>query len=226
MDELFSYSADHLIEIYSSSGVYINQANKEVTLNIGFNKFQVAFKNLKNYSEIIYNFNIFRDPGTVTRKVNQYDVKKEMTKSMQDNGLPSYKFKFYYPYNEYVTYDGIKVPALITECNIQIQFSAYFFVDSNNFLPGSYSPHQHTEQLLLNYEFNDVSEYPAPSNFRVKVVAVKNGCLPSDVAEQEFTLPGYVDVKTGEYKQGDVNKDGNVNVADHVKLSGILLGNK
>ena len=76
MDELFSYSADHLIEIYSSSGVYINQANKEVTLNIGFNKFQVAFKNLKNYSEIIYNFNIFRDPGTVTRKVNQYDVKK------------------------------------------------------------------------------------------------------------------------------------------------------
>lgn len=169
MDELFSYSADHLIEIYSSSGVYINQANKEVTLNIGFNKFQVAFKNLKNYSEIIYNFNIFRDPGTVTRKVNQYDVKKEMTKSMQDNGLPSYKFKFYYPYNEYVTYDGIKVPALITECNIQIQFSAYFFVDSNNFLPGSYSPHQHTEQLLLNYEFNDVSDvYEVVADFPIE----------------------------------------------------------
>lgn len=72
-------------------------------------------------------------------------------------------------------------------------------------------------------EFNNVSEYPAPSHFRVRVVAVKNGFLPSDVAEQEFTLPGYVDVKTGEYKEGDVNKDGNVNVADHVRLSSIIL---
>ena len=72
-------------------------------------------------------------------------------------------------------------------------------------------------------EFNNVSEYPAPSHFKVKVVAVKNGYLPSDVAEQEFALAGYVDVKTGEYKQGDVNKDGNVNVADHVKLSGIIM---
>jgi hypothetical protein len=72
-------------------------------------------------------------------------------------------------------------------------------------------------------EFNNVSEYPAPSHFRVKVVAVKQGYLPSEVAEQEFTLSGYVDVKTGDYKQGDVNKDGNVNVADHVKLADIII---
>jgi hypothetical protein len=72
-------------------------------------------------------------------------------------------------------------------------------------------------------EFNDVPEYPAPSNFRVKVVAVKNGCLPSEVAQKEFALESYVDVKTGDYKQGDVNKDGNVNVADHVKLSNIII---
>lgn len=72
-------------------------------------------------------------------------------------------------------------------------------------------------------EFNNVSEYTAPSNFRVKVVAVKSGFLPSDVAQKEFALESYVDVKTGDYKQGDVNKDGNVNVADHVKLSGIIM---
>ena len=72
-------------------------------------------------------------------------------------------------------------------------------------------------------EFNNVSEYPAPSHFKVKVVAVKNGYLPSDVAEQEFALESYVDVKTGEYKEGDVNKDGNVNVADHVRLSNIII---
>lgn len=72
-------------------------------------------------------------------------------------------------------------------------------------------------------EFNNVSEYPAPSHFVVKVVAVKDGCLPSDVASQEFALDDYVDVNTGDYKQGDVNKDGNVNVADHVKLSDIIM---
>lgn len=75
-------------------------------------------------------------------------------------------------------------------------------------------------------EFNNVSEYPAPSHFRVKVVAVKKGYIPSETAEQEFTLPGYVDVKTGEYKQGDVNKDGNVNIADNVKLLEIILPNQ
>lgn len=72
-------------------------------------------------------------------------------------------------------------------------------------------------------EFNNVSEYPAPSHFRVKVIASKKGYIPSETAVQEFTLPGYVDVNTGDYKQGDVNKDGNVNVADHVKLVDIIL---
>lgn len=72
-------------------------------------------------------------------------------------------------------------------------------------------------------EFNDVSEYPAPSNFRVRAVAVKNGYLPSDVAVQEFALESYVDVNTGDYKQGDVNKDSKVNVADHVKLTNIIM---
>lgn len=72
-------------------------------------------------------------------------------------------------------------------------------------------------------EFNNDSDYPAPSNFRVKVIAVKSGFLPSDVAQKEFALESYVDVKTGDYKQGDVNKDGNVNVADHVKLSDVIM---
>ena len=73
-------------------------------------------------------------------------------------------------------------------------------------------------------EFSNDPDYPAPSHFKVKAVAVKDGCLPSDVAEKEFALGSYVDVKTGDYKQGDVNKDGIVNVADHVKLSSIIIG--
>lgn len=75
----------------------------------------------------------------------------------------------------------------------------------------------------VNNEFNNVSEYPAPASFKVKVVAVKKGCLPSEVAEREFALESYVDVNTGDYRQGDVNRDGKVNVGDHVTLTNIIL---
>ena len=72
-------------------------------------------------------------------------------------------------------------------------------------------------------EFSNASNFPAPSKFRVKVMAVKSGYESSDVVEKEFDLPSYVGVKTaGNYKEGDVNKDGNVNVADHVKLSSVI----
>jgi hypothetical protein len=72
--------------------------------------------------------------------------------------------------------------------------------------------------------FNNASEFPAPSHFRVRVVAVKDGFLPSDVAEQEFALSGIVDSKTGEYKGGDVNRDGNVNSSDREKLTNLIMG--
>jgi hypothetical protein len=72
-------------------------------------------------------------------------------------------------------------------------------------------------------EFSNASNFPAPSKFRVKVMAVKSGYESSDVVEKEFDLPSYVGVKTtGNYKEGDVNKDGNVNVADHVKLANAM----
>ena len=71
--------------------------------------------------------------------------------------------------------------------------------------------------------FNNASEFPAPSHFRVRVVAVKDGCLPSEMAEQEFALAGIVDAKTGDYKEGDVNRDGNVNDADRLKLTNIIM---
>jgi hypothetical protein len=75
----------------------------------------------------------------------------------------------------------------------------------------------------LEESFNNVSAFPAPSKFRVKVVAVKNGYLASEIAEEKFDLPSYVGVKTDGYEQGDENKDGKVNVADHVKLSNIMV---
>lgn len=75
----------------------------------------------------------------------------------------------------------------------------------------------------VNKSFNNSSTFSAPSTFIVKVVAVKNGYLPSDAADKEFDLPSYVGVQsTGNFEQGDVNRDGKVNVADHVKLTNVM----
>ena len=49
----------------------------------------------------------------------------------------------------------------------------------------------------------------------LNVFATKSGYLPSDVATYEFSG-----------LEGDVNNDGEVNVADHVKLSDIILNKK
>jgi hypothetical protein len=54
-----------------------------------------------------------------------------------------------------------------------------------------------------------------PSSITLNVFAVKAGYLPSDVATYEITG-----------LEGDVNNDGEVNVADHVKLSDIIMGQK
>ena len=54
-----------------------------------------------------------------------------------------------------------------------------------------------------------------PNRFRIMVYAQKSGMLDSPVttAEVEMTLG----------KRGDLNGDGEVNVADHVKLSEIIM---
>ena len=124
-----------------------------MTLTVGFNNYQILFKNQKNNNEITYDLKIFRDPGTTTRNVTQYSVKKEITESLQNNGLPSYKFKFYYPYDENITLNGQTVPAEIIECNIEIQFSASFYIDSENFMPGAASPHQQMQSYNFTHKF-------------------------------------------------------------------------
>ncbi len=72
--------------------------------------------------------------------------------------------------------------------------------------------------------FYDESKDSAPLSFTVSVFAVKPGCYRSDVVTDAFTLDGYTHtVISGDFKQGDVNKDGKVNVGDHVKLTDVIL---
>jgi hypothetical protein len=61
-------------------------------------------------------------------------------------------------------------------------------------------------------------------NFTVSVFAVKKGCLRSDTAVDAYSIDGFTHTVTSNaFKDGDVNKDGKVNVGDHVKLSEIIL---
>ena len=71
--------------------------------------------------------------------------------------------------------------------------------------------------------FNSTNDN-APLKFTVSVFAVKKGCLRSDTAVDAFSIDGFsYQVNTNDFKDGDVNKDGKVNVGDHVKLSEIIL---
>ena len=56
-----------------------------------------------------------------------------------------------------------------------------------------------------------------PKSFKVTVYAVKTGYEDSDITTAEF------DFSSDTAKSGDVNGDGEVNVADHVKLSEIIM---
>ena len=71
--------------------------------------------------------------------------------------------------------------------------------------------------------FNSLNS-SAPLNFTVSVFAVKKGCLRSDTAVDAYSVNGFThEVKSNAFKDGDVNKDGKVNVGDHVKLSEIIM---
>jgi len=58
-----------------------------------------------------------------------------------------------------------------------------------------------------------------PKSFVVSVFAAKKGCYRSDTATREFTFSD----ATPSAKLGDLNNDGKVDVADHVKLSDIIM---
>ncbi len=75
-----------MIDIHSDDSS-ANNTSKELSLNIGYNNFQILFKNLSDYSEKTYNLKIFKDSGTDTRNVTKYSVKKEYTQSINSNGL-------------------------------------------------------------------------------------------------------------------------------------------
>ena len=80
--------------------------------------------------------------------------------------------------------------------------------------------HKITKQknVLINYCTcsSGISSDVSPS-FKVSVYAAKTGCVNSDIETR------VLDCNTGGLK-GDVDGNGTVNAADHVKLSDIIMG--
>lgn len=70
----------------------------------------------------------------------------------------------------------------------------------------------------LNESSYSNGEIMLPNKYRITVYATKEGYEYSDVATLDVEIP----VGT----KGDVNQDGEVNVADHVKLSDIIMSNE
>ena len=61
----------------------------------------------------------------------------------------------------------------------------------------------------------DGTEISLSNKYKVTVCAKKKGHIDSDIAEAEFV---------GSLIRGDLNNDGKVDVADHVDLTKIIMG--
>lgn len=172
LDELFSYSPNHITEIYSLNGSNIDYAKKEISLSVGYNNFQILFKNLSDYTETTFNIKIFRDCGIITRKITRYSLRKEYVQTTDENGLPLFNFEIYIQegFCDFIAINGIDLPAKIMDCNVEIVYQAYFYVDSKNYLPGEYSPHQYIEFFSIPHNFTNTKEVfrtsvPFPQEF-------------------------------------------------------------
>lgn len=75
-------------------------------------------------------------------------------------------------------------------------------------------------------KFNTTDEVASPETFTVYVFAVKWGCYRSETAVSQFRFSGFSPVSGSapvHYKKGDLNRDGQVDVGDHVELTKIIM---
>lgn len=160
LDELFSYSPNYIVEVYALSDSLIDYSKKAMSLNVGYNHFQVLFKNLSDYSEISYDIKIFRDPGEICRKINRYMIFKEYSQNRNENGFLEFDFKFYIQkgIGNFITINGEDIPAKIIECNVDMVYYANFYVDSENYMPSTNFPHQYMDTFSLSHKFINEKE--------------------------------------------------------------------
>ena len=77
-----------------------------------------------------------------------------------------------------------------------------------------------SEVIVKDAQGYRAQKISAPKSFKVRVYATKNGYRKSDTVAEEF------DFSSDTARSGDVDGNGVVNVADHVKLSEIIMNPK
>ena len=157
VDELFSYTDKYTVDIYALSDSSIDYAKKEMSLNIGYNHFQIKFKNLSDYSETFFDIEVFRDPGIITREFSKNHLRKEITTSTDKNGLPKFDLKISLSDGLFGSVDvnGEKLPAQVVECNLKVDFTADFYIDPENYLGIS---HHTMKTLQIIHTFADLKQ--------------------------------------------------------------------
>ena len=159
VDELFSYTNKYTVDIYALSDSSIDYSKKEMSLNVGYNHFQIKFKNLFDCSETIFDIEVFRDPGVITREFSKYQLQKEITKSINQNGLPKFDLKIYVSnWFDIIDVNGEKLPTQIVECNLKVAYYADYYIDSEKFRPSTGFPHSKMEAFSITHTFTDLSE--------------------------------------------------------------------
>ena len=160
VDELFSYTNKYTVDIYALSGSSIDYAKKEMSLNVGYNHFQIKFKNLSDYSETFFDIEVFRDPGIITREFSKYHLRKEITTSTDKNGLPKFDLKISLSDGLFGSVDinGKMLPTQIVECNLKVNYYADFYIDPENYRPSSGYSHFKMESFSITHTFTDLNE--------------------------------------------------------------------
>jgi hypothetical protein len=138
---------------------------------------------------------------------------KQMTLHVSETAIDTYLYAS--PWGGFGKFVKIRDDELIKCATPEIGFSGDKVVFSCKTEGVAYK----SEVQVADAKSYDTSVLSAPSSFVVSVFAVKKGCYRSDIATREFT---FSDAKPSA-KLGDLNNDGKVDVADHVKLSEIIM---
>ena len=138
---------------------------------------------------------------------------KQMTLHVSETAIDTYLYAS--PWGGFGKFVKIRDDELIKCATPEIGFSGGKVVFSCKTKGVGYK----SEVQVADAKSYDTSVLSAPSSFVVSVFAVKKGCYRSDTATREFT---FSDAKPST-KLGDLNNDGKVDVADHVKLSEIIM---
>lgn len=158
-----------------------------------------------------------------TSETVEFFMKEEYPPLAYDNSFPA-GAKFYVPDGSIELYQGVAPWSSLDVLTYSGSGPDKCGAPSVSYVGGKLSFKSDTPDVVFHYTITSVdsqknagNDIDISGNCKVSVYASKKGYEDSDTVETIVNIIG---------KQGDVNRDGDVNVADHVKLSDIIMNNE